>query len=64
MTKETFTVLFYNTGYLKDGFTSIEEALSYIKRNCFEGCVQNEHTEVLVSWSPIGGTIWRSEYAQ
>ena len=63
MTKETFTVLFYNTGYLKEGFSSVEEALSFIKRNCFEGCVQNKNTEVIVSWSPIGGTTWRSEYA-
>ena len=63
MTKETFTAVLYNTGYKKEGFSSVEEALSFIKKACFEGCVLNKDTEVLISWSPIGGVIWRAEHA-
>lgn len=55
MNTNRYTVFFYNTGYLKHGFNSVSDALEYIINSCFEGCVQNESEEVIVSWSPIGG---------
>lgn len=63
MSKKTYTVFFYNTGYVKHGFESVAEALEYIINGCFEGCVQNNLDEVVVSWSPIGGTRWHIEDA-
>lgn len=63
MNTKQYTVFFYNTGYEKPGFRTVAEALGYIINACFEGCVQNEEQEVIVSWSPIGGMHWYMEDA-
>jgi hypothetical protein len=53
-----YTVRFYNTGYVKEGFRCVPDALAHIIQACFEGCVEDEAGEVLVSWSPINGMKW------
>jgi len=63
MTTNRYSVFFYNTGYLKPGFSSVSEALDYIINSCFEGCVQNENEEVIVAWSPISGMRWMQKEA-
>lgn len=56
-----FRIFFYNTGYVKEGFQTVADALNHLKDCCFEGCIENEARECIVSWSPINGIRWYQE---
>jgi len=53
-----YTIFFYNTGYKKEGFSTVQEALQHLIMCCFEGCILNSKEEVVVSWSPINGLMY------
>lgn len=59
-------VFWTNMGYWsQETFKTESEALAYIKSKCFEGAVwekNGEDHELIVSWSPIGGTRWHQKW--
>jgi len=58
MSENSYHVYFTNFRYAVHGFSTVREAVDYLREKCFMGGVYDRYNELMVSFDPIGGITY------